>query len=109
MVLIPTHRPPAHPGEVLLHEFLEELGFSQTDAAEQLGISFVRLNAIIKGRRGVTPDTALRLERLFGLSAQAWLNMQVAWDLYQARHSPEAKDIAKIRRHRGLHERRRSA
>lgn len=99
MVRIPTHRPPTHPGEIILHEFLEPLGMTQHAAAEQLGISRVRLNQIIKARRGVTPDTALRLARLFGLEPQTWLNLQLAWDLYHAIHSDASREINKIRRH----------
>ena len=69
---------------------------------EALGISYVRLNEIINERRGVTPDTALRLEALFGMSAQFWLNVQLAWDLYHAMHTPDAADIRKIKRHPAL-------
>ena len=98
MVRIPTHRAPTHPGEIILHEFLEPLGMTQYDAADKLGVSRVRLNQIIKGRRGVTPDTALRLARLFGMHPQTWLNMQLAWDLFHAMHSDAAVEINKIRR-----------
>lgn len=98
MVRIPTDRAPTHPGVIILHEFLEPLGMTQYDAADKLGISRVRLNQIINAHRGVTPDTALRLERLFGLQAQTWLNLQLAWDLYAAIHSDASRDIAKIRR-----------
>lgn len=98
MTRIPTDRPPTHPGEIILHELLEPLDMTQYEAANKLGISRVRLNQIIKARRGITPDTALRLERLFGMSAQTWLNMQLAWDLYEAMHSPASREIAKIRR-----------
>jgi addiction module HigA family antidote len=71
---------------------------TQYDAADKLGISRVRLNQIINARRGVTPDTALRLARLFGMQAQTWLTMQLAWDLYEAMHSKAAGEINKIRR-----------
>ena len=57
--MLPTHRPPTHPGEMLLKEFLEPSGVSQVDAAKRMNIPFQRLNAIIKGRRGVSADTAL--------------------------------------------------
>jgi len=53
---------------------------------------------LIHGKRGMTPDTALRLERLFGMEAQFWLNLQLAWDLYQTQHSPAAQEIAHIQR-----------
>jgi addiction module HigA family antidote len=87
---------------MLLEEFLKPLGLSQRDVAESLGISYVRLNEIINRRRGVTPDTALRLEALFGMSAQFWLNLQLAWDLYHAMHTRGAADIRQIKRHPSL-------
>jgi addiction module HigA family antidote len=83
---------------MLLEEFLKPLNMSQVALAEKLGVSYPRVNELIHGRRGVSPDTALRLERLFGMEAQFWLNLQLAWDLYHAVHSPAAKDIRKIRR-----------
>lgn len=98
MVRIPTHGPPTHPGTMLLEEFLKPLGMTQVALAERIGVSFPRVNEIVRGKRGVTPDTALRLERLFGMEAQFWLNLQLAWDLYQAANSPTAKGIRKIRR-----------
>ena len=98
MVRIPTHGPPTHPGQMLLEEFLKPLGMSQVELAERIGVSFPRVNEVIHGKRGVTPDTALRLERLFGMEAQFWLNLQLAWDLYHASRSPAVKAIRKIRR-----------
>jgi addiction module HigA family antidote len=83
---------------MLLEEFLKPLGLSQTALAEELGVSYPRVNELVRGKRGVTPDTALRLERLFGMEAQFWLNLQLSWDLYQAQHSPAARQIRKIRR-----------
>ena len=94
---IPTHQPPTHPGEMLRAEFLEPLGLTQLAVAERLGVSFRRVNELVNQRRGITPDTALRLERLFGMEAQFWLNLQLAWDLYAAQHAKAAASIAKIR------------
>lgn len=71
MVRIPTHGPPTHPGSMLLEEFLKPLEMSQMGLAEQIGVSFPRVNELVHGKRGVTPDTALRLERLFGMEAQS--------------------------------------
>ena len=102
MLRIPTDRPPTHPGAMLREEFLEPLGISQTELAEWIGASYPRINELIHGKRGVTPDTALRLEQAFGMDAQFWLNLQLAWDLYQARHSPAARAIARIKRHPGV-------
>lgn len=82
--MLPTHRPPTHPGEMLLKEFLEPLGVSQVEAAERMKIPFQRLNAIVKARRGVSADTALLLEALTGWDAQIWLTLQSKWDLWHA-------------------------
>jgi addiction module HigA family antidote len=83
---------------MLLEEFLRPLNLPQTVFAERIGVSYVRLNSVIKGHRGVTPDTALRLERATGMSAGFWLNLQRGWDLWQTLHSPAAKEIRKIER-----------
>jgi addiction module HigA family antidote len=96
MTRIPTHRAPTHPGEMLREEFLVPLGVTQVAAAERLGIPLQRLNEIVRGRRGVTPDTALRLARLLGTSPEFWLNLQLAWDLYHAAHGPAAEAIEQI-------------
>ncbi|MEI9478864.1 MAG: HigA family addiction module antitoxin [Deltaproteobacteria bacterium] len=98
MVRIPTNRPPTHPGEMLLEEFLKPLSMSQAELAARLGVSYPRINELIHGKRGITPDTALRLEQLFGMEAQFWLNLQLAWDLYQLIQSPAAKRIRRIKR-----------
>ena len=102
MVRTPTHGPPTHPGEMLLEEFLEPLDMTQRELAEKIGVSYPRVNELVHGKRGVTPDTALRLERLFGMEAQFWLNLQLAWDLYHAAHSPAAREIRRIKRLPGL-------
>ena len=83
---------------MLLEEFMKPLGISQMDLARKIGVSYPRVNEVIHGKRSLTPDTALRLERLLGMEAQFWLNLQLAWDLYHVIHSPAAKEIKKIRR-----------
>lgn len=93
---LPKHRPPTHPGEMLLEEFLKPLGISQSAFAIRLGVSFPRLNEIIRGRRGVTPDTALRLARVLGTSADFWLGLQQDWDLWQAMQGKSAREIAAL-------------
>jgi antitoxin HigA-1 len=85
--MIPSHRPPTHPGEMLLEEFLKPLGITQIDAADRMGISLNRLNELIRGKRGMTADTALRLAKLFKTSPEFWMNLQVAWDLYHAKRA----------------------
>jgi len=83
---------------MLRAEFLEPLGLTQRELAKRLGVSYPRVNELVQGHRGVSPDTALRLERLLGMEAQFWLNLQQVWDLYHARHSLAAKKISKIER-----------
>jgi antitoxin HigA-1 len=81
---------------MLLEEFLKPLGMSQSALAVRLGISFPRLNEIIRGKRGVTPDTALRLSRVVGMSADFWLGLQQDWDLWHALRSEKAEAIARL-------------
>jgi addiction module HigA family antidote len=84
MVRIPTERVPTHPGEMLLEEFLQPMGITQQELAQGIRVPYQRVNEIVNGRRGVTPSTALRLARYFGMSPDFWLNVQLRWDLYQA-------------------------
>jgi len=93
---LPTEIPPVHPGEMVLEEFLKPLGISQSAFAIQLGVSFPRLNEIVRGKRGVTADTALRLARVTGMSADFWLGLQFDWDLWHALRSKEAQRITKL-------------
>ena len=98
MIRIPTHRAPTHPGEMLLEEFIRPLGLTQVEFAARIGVSYPRLSEILHGKRGVTPDTAMRLEQALGMDAQFWLNLQMAWDLFHARRSPVLKAIKRIKR-----------
>lgn len=93
---LPTDGPPTHPGEMLLEEFLTPLGITQSAFAIRLGVSFPRLNEVINRKRSVTPDTALRLARVTGMSADFWLGLQQDWDLWHALRSETAKEIAKL-------------
>ena len=94
--MLPRHRPPTHPGEMLLEEFLVPLGISRSAFAERLSIPFARLSEIIRGRRAVTPDTALRLARVLGVSADFWLSLQQDWDLWHAMHGKASREIARL-------------
>ena len=80
--MIPRYREPTHPGEILLQEFLKPLGLTQVEVAEKLGIPLNRLNEIIRGKRGITADTAWRLAKLLKTSPEFWMNLQTAWELY---------------------------
>lgn len=77
MVRIPTHRPPTHPGEMLLEEFLNPMNLTQRALAEGIHVPYQRINEIINGKRGITPSTALRLAKFFGTSAGFWMNLQL--------------------------------
>ena len=76
-----TKLDPIHPGEILLTEFLEQLGISQYRLAKDIGVSPRRINEIVHGRRAITADTALRLGRFLNLEAQFWLNLQSHYDM----------------------------
>jgi addiction module HigA family antidote len=95
---VPTHREPEHPGIILLEEFIRPHGLTITRAAELLKMNRQRLDAVVNGRRSITPDTALRLERLFGSSAGFWLNLQQVYDLWHAMHAPGVQDLDAIPR-----------
>jgi antitoxin HigA-1 len=97
MPRVPTNRPPTHPGEMLVEEFMRPYGLTQVALAERIGVPFQRVNQIINRRRSITPDSALRLSRLFGTTPELWLNMQQAWDLYEARQPDVIKAISQIR------------
>ena len=84
-------RPPTHPGEMLLEEFLKPLGLTQAEAATRMQMTTNRLNEIIKGKRGVTADTAWRLSALLGTSPEVWMNLQMNWDLW---HAARTRSIA---------------
>jgi addiction module HigA family antidote len=94
---LPKRRAPTHPGEMLLEEYLKPLGISQVEFAARLGVSFPRLNEIIKRHRGVTPDTALRLARVLGTTAEFWLGLQLDWDLWHAMKSADYLKIEQLR------------
>ena len=74
-----------HPGEMLLEEFLRPLGLSQNALAMRIRVPATRIGEIVKGKRAITPDTALRLARFFGNSAEFWMNLQQMHDLSKAR------------------------
>jgi addiction module HigA family antidote len=81
---------------MLLEEFLKPLGVSQSAFSVRLGVSFPRLNEVIRGKRSVTPDTALRLARVLGMSAEFWLGLQQDWDLWHAMRSETAAAIERL-------------
>lgn len=82
--MIPKHRKPIHPGEVLLEEFLKPLGISQVELARKMGVPIQRINTLINGKRDMTAETAILLSRALKTSSEFWMNLQVACDLYVA-------------------------
>jgi len=96
MVRVPTHREPTHPGEMLLEEFLIPMGVTQRDLADAIRVPYQRVNELVNKRRGITPSTALRLAKYFGTSPDFWMNLQLRWDLYQARET-EQKELSLIK------------
>ncbi len=96
-VSLPSHRRPTHPGEILEEDFRKELGLTQQQMADALGVSRVRYAEIANGKRGVTADTALRLQRVFGTDAQSWINLQTAVDLWDAMHDRRYEDIKRLK------------
>lgn len=77
-------KPPTHPGEILLEEFLKPLAMTQATASAKMQMTTNRLNEVVKGKRGITADTAWRLSELLGTSPEVWMNLQMHWDLWHA-------------------------
>ena len=94
--MIPSRRPPTHPGEVLLEEFLLPLGITQVHLAAHIGVPVQRVNELVRGKRGVTPDTAWLLSKAFATSPEFWLNLQAACDLYQSRPHRIIRPLPKV-------------
>ncbi|WP_326549801.1 HigA family addiction module antitoxin [Micromonospora sp. NBC_01813] len=85
--MLPKNRIPTHPGEILREEFLVPLGVTQVALAEHIGVSVQRVNEIVRGKRGVTPETAWLLAGAFGTTPEFWINLQTAHDLARTRPS----------------------
>ncbi len=88
--------PPIHPGEVLLEDFLLPLGVSQYRLAKDIAVPPRRVNEIVHGIRGISADTALRLARYFGTSAELWMNLQSRYDLERQRDEAEARILGEV-------------
>lgn len=96
MIRVPTNRMPTHPGEMLLEEFLIPMELTQRELAQAIYVPYQRINEIVNKRRGITPSTALRLEKVFGMSAGFWLKLQYRWDLYHTQQNEE-QDLQSIK------------
>ena len=99
MIRIPKNRQPTHPGEMLSEEFLVPMELTQRDLADSIGVPYQRVNELVNGKRGITPSTALRLGKFFGVSPAFWLNLQMRWDLYRTQQS-ESHALKSIKEHR---------
>ncbi len=86
----PTDRTPTHPGEMLREEFLIPMNLTQKELADAIQVPYQRINEIVAGKRGVTPSTALRLAKFFGMSADFWLSLQIKFDLFAAQKKEES-------------------
>ncbi len=88
--------PHVHPGEILLEDFMKPLGITQYRLAKEMNIYPRRVNEIVHGKRAITANTALRLARFFGTSAEVWMNLQAYYDLEVARDEIEAQILAEV-------------
>jgi addiction module HigA family antidote len=95
--MLPKHRIATHPGQILLQEFLEPMNLNQTHLARSLGIPLNRVNELIRGKRGITPQTALLLAGYFRNSAEFWMNLQTAYDLTLARRDMRTRPTVPAR------------
>lgn len=95
---------PVHPGEVLQEEFLKPMSLSQNRLALDIGVPARRINEIVLGKRGVTADTALRLARYFGMSAQFWLGLQLDYELDRASDKLSKRLEREVRIHQSMHQ-----
>lgn len=84
--MLPTHRAPSHPGEILLEDYLKPRGLTQSDLAEQTELPLQRINMIVNGRRGVTAETAVLISDILETRPEFWLNLQRNFDLWHALH-----------------------
>lgn len=91
--MLPENRIPTHPGEVLLEEFLKPMGISQVAFARHIGVPLQRINEIVRGKRGVTPDTAWRFAQALGTTPEFWVNLQSGYDLACSRPSRTVERI----------------
>lgn len=92
--MLPKNRVPTHPGEVLLEEFLKPLGVSQVALAEHLHIPVQRINELVRGKRGVTPETAWLLAGALGTTPEFWINLQTNHDLVRNRPKTKVRQLA---------------
>jgi len=91
----PKHRIPTHPGEILLHEFLDPLGITQVDLAAHIGVPVQRVNEVVRGKRGITSETAWLLSGALGTTPEFWINLQSQHDLARSRPTRTIRRLGK--------------
>jgi len=91
--MLPENRVPTHPGEILLEEFLNPLGLTQVALADHIGVPVQRVNEVVNGKRGVTPETAWLLAGALGTTPEFWINLQSAYDLATKRPEREVERL----------------
>ena len=94
--MLPKNRQPTHPGEIIRYEYLDELNMTQQQLADAIGITRVRINEIILGKRSLTPDTAFRLARFFNTTPEFWIGLQTNFDMWRTLQKRE-KEYERIR------------
>ena len=94
--MLPQNRTPTHPGEILLEEFLAPLGVTQVAFAAHLGVPVQRVNELVKGKRGVTPETAWLLSQALGTTPEFWMNLQAAHDLSRTRSGKVVRPLGEV-------------
>ena len=94
--MIPSHRIPTHPGEMLLEEFLVPMGITQVQLAAHIGVPTQRVNELIRGKRGVSPDTAWLLSKAFSTTPEFWLNLQAVYDLALSQPTRTIRPMGKV-------------
>jgi len=99
---IPTNREPTHPGEMLREEFLLPMNITQRELADAINVPYQRINELVNKKRGVTPSTALRLSKFFGVSPDFWLSLQMRSELFKAQNV-EQKDLDSIQDYQKIH------
>jgi addiction module HigA family antidote len=92
--MLPRKRMPSHPGEILVEDFIKPLGVTQVALAEHLNIPVQRINELVRGKRGVTPETAWLLAGALGTTPEFWLNLQANHDLVRVRPAREVRQLA---------------
>ena len=94
--MLPEHRLPTHPGEILLEEFLKPLGLTQVEFARHIGVPVQRINEVVRGKRGITPQTAWLFAQALGTSPQFWINGQSLYDLAKARPEKPIEPLRQV-------------